>query len=149
MFLKLPNDQWTLTNHSNDDIAQYVFKRTEITDSEGHKTIPAIMLYIEDASKYNGDAILYSINKRVSFMEMGVKINTTLIQSDDNYPLSYKNGYFMETSYSSGGLEHILYMIHFITEDNKGIQLYLDMTKDIADEYEAEFWTTINSLLKL
>jgi len=149
MFLKLPNDEWYLAHQSSTGTTQYIFKRNEITNSEGQKIVPAIMLYIEDVTKYNGDATLFSINKRTPFIEKGIKINTTLIQSNEDYPLSYKNGYFMKATYLSNGEKHIFYMIHFITSNNKGVQLYLDMTEDIADEYETEFWTTIKSLKKL
>jgi len=149
MFLKLPNDEWNLAHQSNGGTTQYIFKRNEITDSNGRKIVPAIMLYIEDATKYNGDATLFSINKRTPFMEKGIKINTTLIQSNAAYPLNYKNGMFMKATYSANEEEHIFYMIHFITDNNKGVQLYMDMTKDIAGEYESEFWTTIKSIKKL
>jgi antitoxin component YwqK of YwqJK toxin-antitoxin module len=149
IFLKLPNDEWDLANQSNVGITQYIFKRNEIIDTDGRKVVPAIMLYIEDATKYKGDVTVYSITKRTPFMEKGIIIETTLIQSDENYPLSFKNGYFMKATYSSGGIDHIFYMIHLITDDNKGVQIYMDMTKDIAGEYESEFWTTIKSLHKL
>lgn len=149
IFLKLPNDEWNLANQSNEGITQYIFKRNEIIDPDGRKVVPAIMLYIEDATEYKGDATVYSISKRTPFMEKGIKIETTLIQSDKNYPLSFKNGYFMKATYSSEGLDHILYMIHLITDDDIGVQIYMDMTTDIAGEYESEFWTTIKSLRKL
>lgn len=149
IFLKLPNDEWYLANQSNEGMTQYIFKRNEIIDPEDRKIVPAIMLYIEDASNYKGDATIFSIAKRTPFMEKGIKIETTLIQSDKNYPLSFKNGYFMKASYSSSGLDHIFYMIHFITDDDNAVQIYMDMTKDIAGEYESEFWTTIKSLREL
>jgi transcriptional antiterminator len=41
---------------------------------------------------------------------------------------------------------HNLYMIHIINKDSKGIQIYLDMTKDIEKDYEQEFWTVIRSI---
>jgi hypothetical protein len=52
-------------------------------------------------------------------------------------------------SYSDKGLGHILYMVYIITKEDKGIQLYMDMTKDIADKYEQEFWTTLQSIKEL
>lgn len=39
--------------------------------------------------------------------------------------------------------------IKHVNANNKGIQIYLDMTKDTAEDYESEFWTTINSIKKL
>ena len=146
MFLRLPNTDWNLTDKVDGDLTQYYFKRSPITDKNGMEIVPAIMVFVEDASKYEQDVTLYSIWKRKPFMEKGIKIEETLIQDNENYPLTYKNAYFMKCSYSTNGLDHIFYMIHIINKENKGIQIYLDMTKDIATEYESEFWTTIKSI---
>ena len=149
LFLKLPNDEWELDHHSTEGVVQYIFKRNELTNSAGLKIKPAIMLFIEDAQEYNGDVTLFSINKRIPFISKGIEINSTQIHSDKEYPLSYKNSLFMKTSYTSKGLEHVFYMIHIITKNNKGVQLYLDMTKDLEKEYISEFWTTIRSIKEL
>lgn len=146
MFLKLPNSDWDLSEKIDGDLTQYYFKRTPIADKNGIDIIPAIMVFIEDASKYEQDVTLYSIWKRKPFMEKGIKIEQTLIQDNEDYPLTYKNAYFTKCSYTSNGLDHIFYMIHIINKESKGIQIYLDMTKDIADDYESEFWTTIKSI---
>lgn len=146
LFLKLPNSEWSLTDKIDGELTQYYFKRSPITDKNGMKIIPAIMVFVEDASKYKQDVTLYSIWKRKPFMEKGIKIEQTLIQDNEDYPLTYKNALFTKCSYTSNGLDHIFYMIHIINKDNKGIQIYLDMTKDIADEYESEFWITIKSI---
>jgi len=146
MFLKLPNSNWNLTDKIDGNIAQYYFKRMPIIDKNGNKIIPAIMVFVENASKYEQDVVLYSVCKRKPFVENGIKIEETLIQENENYPLTYKNALFMKSSYTSGGLDHILYMMHIITKENKGIQVYMDMTKDIVVDYESEFWTTIKSM---
>jgi antitoxin component YwqK of YwqJK toxin-antitoxin module len=146
MFLKLPNTNWNLTDKIDGELTQYYFKRSPIIDKNGMEIVPAIMVFVEDASKYKQDVTLYSIWKRKPFLEKGIKIEETLIQDNENYPLTYKNAYFIKCSYSSNGLDHIFYMIHIINKENKGIQIYLDMTKDIATEYESELWTTIKSI---
>lgn len=146
MFLKLPNSDWSLTEKIDGDLIQYYFKRTPITDKNGMEIIPAIMVFVEDASKYEQDVTLYSIWKRKPFMEKGIQIEETLIQDNENYPLTYKNAYFTKCSYTSNGLDHVFYMIHIINKENKGIQIYLDMTKDLVDDYESEFWKTIKSI---
>ena len=146
IFFKLPNDNWSLSDQSNQTITQYIFKRKEIVDPDGNKIVPAIMLYIEDASKFKGDVTLFSMQKQQQFINAGIKVNRILIQDSDDFPLTYKNAYFVECSYNSNGLDHLFYMIHLITKDNKGVQLYLDMTANITEEYEQEFWTTIKSL---
>lgn len=149
LFLKLPNDEWKLDEQSDEGIIQYTFKRNEVVDPDGNKIVPAIMLYIEDASKFNGDVTMFTMQKQQQFIKAGVKVDRMLVQDQEDYPLTFKKGYFIKSTYSSNGLDHIFYMIHIITEDNKGIQLYLDMTTGIESEYESEFWTTIKSLRKL
>ena len=149
MFLKLPNNEWKLTEKKIDNIIQYYFKRKAIIDKNGKNIIPAIMVFVEDASDYNQDVTLYSATKRIPFMKKGTIIEEVLIQDSENYPLTYKNAYFIKCSYTSNGLEHVFYMIHIINEQNKGIQIYLDMTKDIAADYETEFWETIKSIREI
>ena len=149
MFIKLPNDEWRLAQQPNKSQTGYIFKRTPVTDAQGDSIIPAIMVFVDDAKEYKKDVTLYSINKRAPIMSKGVKIDSTLIQSDRDYPLTYKNAFFMKASYTEKGLDHILYMIHIINKDDKGIQIYLDMTKGIADKCEDEFWTTIQSIKEI
>jgi hypothetical protein len=146
MTLTLPNQKWKLATHSDTGPAEYVFKREPITDSSGRQIIPAIMVYVEDAEKYQQDVTLFSITKSGPFLQRGVKIDQTLIQSKKEYPLTYKNAFFIKASYTQGGLAHILYMIHIINKGNKGIQVYLDMTKELEEKYGQEFWTTIRSI---
>lgn len=149
MFLKLPNSEWKLTEKIEGTTTQYYFKRNPVIDKNGLEIIPAIMVFVEDASKYEQDATLYSAWKRKPFMEQGVKIDEILIHENENYPLPYKNAYFNKCSYTSEGFDHVFYMIHILNKDDKGIQVYLDMTKDIAEDYESEFWTTIQSIKEL
>jgi hypothetical protein len=52
----------------------------------------------------------------------------------------------MKASYTQNGIDHIFYMAHIIDKHDQGIQLYLDMTKDLGDQYEEEFLTTIRSI---
>jgi len=147
MFLQLPNDEWFLTDHSDKGLIHYIFKRNEIVDSLGRSIIPAIMLYIDDVKDYNNDLITYSLNKRIIFKD--VKVQKTFVPSDKYFPLSYKNAIVMITSYTDKGINHILYIAYIINDDNIGIQIYMDMTKDIADKYEKEFWTTLQSIKEM
>lgn len=146
MFIQLPNDEWSLTNKVTNDLTQYIFKRNEIIDSLGRTIIPAIMLYIEDAKEYDQDLVQYSIRKRMMFKSVSLKVDSIITPSSNDYPIPYENSLITLTSYSDKGFDHILFMIHIITKENKGIQLYMDMTKELAAEYEQEFWTTLKSL---
>ena len=151
MFLQLPNYEWFLANYSDKKVTQYIFKRNKIIAPNGKSIVPAIMLYIEDAKDYNQDVILYSLQKRLAFSKINLQINSKiLIPADKEFPFSsFKNAMLITASYSDNDFEHIFYMVYIITEENKGIQLYMDMTKDIAEKYEKEFWTTLQSIKEL
>jgi hypothetical protein len=147
MYIRMPNAEWQLTNGPDGKIVQYIFKRSAIKDSDGRQIIAAIIVYVEDATKYKQDVTLYSIEKRMQFQGRGIKVEKVYIHENKDYPLTYKNGYLTTCSYTdSNGLDHILHMIHIINKDNIGIQVYMDMTKSIAAEYEKEFWITMRSL---
>ena len=144
--LKLPNEKWKLSNDDGNRKEGYFFKREPFIDSNGRKIIPAIMLFIEDATSFKKDVVLFSRVKRQSFLDKGATLDETLIQSDKKYPLQIKNGMFLRCSYKRNDIDHILYMVHIITKRDKGVQLYLDMTADIAEVCEPEFQVAMRSL---
>lgn len=146
MFIKLPNSDWELTEKTEGPAAEYLFKRSPVKDGEGRQIIAAIMVYVEDATKYEQDVTLFSIEKRLPFQQKGVKVDKISIHENQDYPISYKNNYLTICSYTDNGLDHVLYMIHIINKENKGIQIYMDMTKSIYDKYGQEFWTAMKSI---
>jgi hypothetical protein len=146
LFVKFPNSNWDLANKEEGRLTQYIFKRKAITDNKERQIIPAVIICIEDASAYKQDVMLYSIERQKSFINMGVKIDTISIQSNAGYPLSYKNSCIYKCHYTDNETNHILYMIHIINKENKGIQIYLDMTQELAGEYEHEFIAVIKSI---
>lgn len=146
LLFDLPNDKWHPSQETDSTHGVYFFKREAVTDKEGRSIIPAIMFFIEDAKTYHQDVVEYSIVKRMPFMKNGVSIDQTLIHTDKGYPLTYANALFMKASYTQDSIGHVIYMIHIINKQDQGIQLYLDMTKDLGDAYEKEFFTTMRSL---
>ena len=144
---ELPNDQWNLV--VDNPPAQYLFKRNPITNSTGAQIVPVIMLYSEDATNYAGNIAIFSSKKMQPFLNRGVRVPRILSWHEKEYPLIFKNALFMRGEYSSKDVEHIIYMIYIIDKYNHGIQVYLDMTKDIAPQYENEFLKTIKSLREL
>ena len=144
--IQLPNEEWELASKGEGNMTSYIFKRNPITDSEGREIIPAIMIFIEDASKYEQDVTSYTLAKRLQFQGKGITVDNVMIHENEDYPISYKNSFFTMCSYTDNGLAHILYMIHIITEENKGIQIYMDMTKDLVNDYSGEFWSAMKSI---
>ncbi len=149
LFIKLPNSEWKLAEKTEGPTTGYIFKRNEIKSPKGNFIIPAIMIYTENASQYDGDIINYSINKRLAFSNIGLKFDKILVQNSKDYPLTFKNAIFMKAAYNAGGEEHLLYMIHIINSKDQGIQVLMDMTKDIAGKYEDEFMSAVKSLREL
>ncbi|GGA88810.1 hypothetical protein [Puia dinghuensis] len=144
--LQLPNDKWKPSAETDSTRGIYFFKRKPVTDPHGRAIIPAIMLFVEDARKFHGDIVEFSINKRAQFQGRGVKTDTTMFPTNKGFPLTYQDALLMRCSYTSNGLDHVLYMIHIIDKHNEAIQFYLDMTKDLGEQYEKEFQTTIRSI---
>jgi len=142
LFFQLPNDEWHLA--VNEAPNHYIFKRKSVTDSQQREIIPAIMVYVTDAKKYDQNITKFSEDILKRFPDLTIVATTKW--GDQGFPLPYNNALFLSCKYSQNDVEHILYMIHIINSDNMGIQMYLDMTKDITEKYENEFWTTIKSI---
>ncbi|MBS1503040.1 MAG: hypothetical protein JST32_13315 [Bacteroidetes bacterium] len=79
-------------------------------------------------------------------IDNGVTTNRMLIQDDKDYPLTYRNAIFVDGKYTSRGIEHVIYLIYIIDKHDNGIQVYLDMTKEVAGVYGQEFWDVIHSI---
>lgn len=142
LYIKLPNDEWFLA--VNESPNHFIFKRHAIIDSNQREIIPAIMIYFEDAKPYKQNLNNYSndLLKKFTIIE---NIKTEKF-GDKDYPICYKNSILYKFKYKQNNLEHVLYIVHIINSEDVGIQIYLDLTKDISKQYESEFLTTIKSI---
>ncbi|TKG97447.1 toxin-antitoxin system YwqK family antitoxin [Puteibacter caeruleilacunae] len=138
MEIQFPSTKWQLASKTPGNMTGYIFKREEIIDKNGQKIIPAVMIYTEDASKYQ-DIMVFSVDKQMPLRSKGVQINETLIHENDNYPIGYKKSILYKCSYRQGEFDHILYMAHIVTKNKIGVQILMDMTKGISNDYENEF----------
>lgn len=137
---------WQLATQQGGDFAQYIFKRNPIVNDRGLNIVPAVMIFVEDARRYNQDIVLYTTNKGRPFEGRNLLVDRMLIHSSEDYPLSFKNSLIKLCSYTDADMDHVLYMIYLITTDNKGVQIYMDMTRDVANPYLDEFWTAMKSI---
>lgn len=144
--LQLPNDKWKPSAETDSSQGVFFFKREPIKDTHNRSIIPAIMVFVEDAKKYNEDLILFSTEKQMSLRKRGLDIDTMQIPTDKGCPLTYRNGIFFKGSYTQNGIAHIMYLIYLIDKEKHGIQLYLDMTADLGGQYEEELLATIRSV---
>jgi hypothetical protein len=67
--LQLPDDNWHPSAETDTAHGINFFKRNPVTDAKGRQIIPAIMVFVEDAKKYNGDIVTFSGVKRAPFMK--------------------------------------------------------------------------------
>jgi antitoxin component YwqK of YwqJK toxin-antitoxin module len=143
--IQFPSTKWRLADKAKGKMTGYVFKREPILNKNGQHIIPAVMIYTEDASSYE-DFMVFSINKQMPFRSKGVQVNETLIHENDDYPIKTKSSILYKCSYQQANVPHIFYMVHIITKNKIGVQILMDMTKDIAEEYESEFVEILKSL---
>jgi antitoxin component YwqK of YwqJK toxin-antitoxin module len=153
LYIKLPNSFWSLADKRTNGRTQYIFRREPIIDSLGRAITPSIMLFVEDASQYKQDVTQFSIVRQTQIKEQGVETEKILTpDNDEDYPLSIKKSYIFKCHYTDGTsvrLEHLLYMVYIITREDKGIQMYMDMTKSVAPGYEEEFISIIKSMKEI
>jgi antitoxin component YwqK of YwqJK toxin-antitoxin module len=153
IYIKLPNSYWRLAEKYTGIKTRYVFQREPVIDSLGRAITPSITIYAEDASQYKQDITQFSIVKQTPIKDQGVEAEKMLTADNDaNYPLSIKRSYIFKCRYTDGTklrLDHLLYMVYIITMEDKGIQIYMDMTQSIAPGYEQEFISTIRSLKEI
>ena len=139
----LPNKKWKLNvKDKNEDKLVYIYKREPITDSQQRKVVPNIAFIIEEVQD-STDIIIYSLNKR---MNAPFEINQVFTHEGSNSKinLSYAIGY-KGTYHDKSEIEHTVYVIHIIN-NNKGVQVILDMTSEVFVKYEKEFLKTMKSL---
>ena len=144
--LMLPDSSWHSSHETDTAKGIYFFKRNPVIDSQDRSIIPAIMVFVEDATKYEGDLVTFSVNKLAKFAHRGIHMDEAMFPINKDCPLTYKNGMVEKCSYTDQNIQHRIYMIFLIDKQNHGIQMYLDMTKSIGKKYEDEFVDVIRSI---
>ena len=140
---KLPNEKWELkdSQKANGKVV-YFYKREPIIDSKNRSIIPNISFIIEDVDK-STDVVLYSAQKRLS-----APFDVKEVFTYEDSLINYKNAIGYKGIYSDkNGIEHTVFVIHLINED-KGVQIFFDITTELFSEYEDEFITTMQSINK-
>ncbi|HEV3411142.1 MAG TPA: hypothetical protein VG101_01635 [Puia sp.] len=144
--LQLPDSNWYASHETDTAKGIYFYKRNPVIDSEGRSIIPAIMVFVEDATRYDGDVITFAAAKLGQFSNRGIRIDQIMIHSTKDCPLKYKNGLLEICSYTDNNIDHRIYMIFLMDKEKHGFQIYLDMTKSIGKKYEDEFQDVIRSI---
>lgn len=141
--MDLPNDSWSLADKKNErNMAVYIYKRQPIEDAEGRQIIPNIAVIIEDVEK-DLDVIAYTALKRSK-----VSFEVLKVYTHHEGQIAYENAIGYKGKYTDkGGLDHTIYVLHGIN-GRKGFQLICDVTTNIHDKVEAEFFSTLKSIRK-
>lgn len=142
--LTLPNSEWSLKKKVEDPATQYFFVRSKIQDDHGQSSTPNIYVVVEDASRYV-DVNQFSKEKQKEFNKFNLEIKETLTRKDKDYPLGDMDAIFIKSTVELG-TNQVLYMIHLINKEKKGVQIYLYMDENRYEEYGSELWTTIKSI---
>jgi hypothetical protein len=162
--VRLPNTSWYLAQ--NDAPDHYIFKRKPLFDPQGQSITPAIIIYVEtkdDVKAEMGQVYTdHPVNDLRDYFEAfwsakmtpmeknGIKISKISTIDDKDYPLSYRNiSVFVKGGYSLDGFDHILYMAYIMDKQNRGIQVYMDMTTGIQNVCDKEFMDFIRSLKEI
>jgi len=141
--LQLPNDSWAMTEQQEKDgRAAVFFKREPITDSEGRNIIPNLVIISEPVEEET-NVILFSASKRALIPFSVEKVFT---HEDESPILTYENAIGYEGTYTDKlSLKHSVYVIHLL-DGTTGVQIIMDMTSSLIEEYGKEFIRAISSI---
>lgn len=148
IILKAFNFKWFLSKKTAGEKTEYIFKREAIINKQGKKITPTIKIYAEDATGYP-DVTIFSTAKKIKMKSEGIVIDEELSPKSMNYPIPIKNSILYKCHYGKNGQEHLFYMAYILTKSNKGIQLYMDIPKDLENDYVHEFKETLKGLEEL
>ncbi len=141
LVFEIPNEEWFRNKLvDNGKFIWHSFQRNPIENKNGIKIFPNISFIIEDIGDLS-DVIIYSMQKRQSR-----PFDVDSVYSHDSSNLRLKNavGYLGKTKYEDGS-KHTVLVVHAIV-DKKGVQIVMDMTSDLFEEYGNEFGTALEKI---
>lgn len=139
----LPNEKWKLeiNDKTKSGGILYMYTRTPIINKQNQEIQPVIAFIIEDLPNDSIDLVTYSILKRSD-----TPLEVKEIFTWEKNKLVFKNAIGYKSIYNDkNNTEHTTYVIHLIN-DHKGVQVIMDITSDLFNEYEEEFLKTLKSI---
>lgn len=139
----LNDSLWKRNTNQNDHVQNaivYRFKRVPIETPDGKQVIPNITVVIETVQD-SMDIMIFSATKRVKTpfdVEEVITADKGLLQYQN--AIGYRGGYTDRT-----GIRHSIIIIYLINK-NKGVQIVMDITRELYDEYRGEFDDLIRSI---
>ena len=141
LIFEIPNGEWMRNKlQKNKNIEWHSFKRKGIKNDDGIMIYPNISFLIEEVGDVN-DVIIYSMQKR---QKMPFNVDSVFTYEKTDLNLKNAVGYLGNTTYQNG-TKHTVLIVHALL-DNKGVQIVMDMTSDLFDEYGDEFWKALSGI---
>ena len=118
----------------------YRYSRSAIETQDGNKVIPAITVIVESMQD-SFDVMVFSAMKRV---KMPFDIEEVI--TPDKGLLQYQNAIGYRAGYTDrSSVRHTIIIIYLVNK-TKGVQVVMDITRDLFDEYRGEFDEVIRSI---
>ncbi len=141
----LPNNKWYLTSVKNTTVPViYTYKRDEIKDKAGRTIIPNIAFIIQDLPD-SIDLVNYSLMNR---QKLSFEVDEVFDCISHPEMICHKNALGFKAHYESNHLRHNIYYLNII-HAHKGIQVVMDITADLFEEYKSEFQKAILSIANI
>jgi len=77
-------------------------------------------------------------------MNIPFEMDSTFTHEDGSLKIKNAIGYLGQKFYKDSS-KHAVLIVHALV-DNKGIQIIMDMTSDLYDEYGKEFWLALEGI---
>jgi hypothetical protein len=130
----------TSQNDNTNNATVYRYKRIPIETSDGRQVIPNITVVVETVQD-SLNVMVFSAMKRVKTPFDVEEVFTSekgLLQYQN--AIGYRGGYTDKT-----GIRHTILIIYLINK-NKGVQMVMDITRELYDDYKGEFEDVIRSI---
>jgi len=142
----LNDSLWKRNANQNDHIQNaiiYRYKRTPIETSDGKQVIPNITVVVETV-KDSLDIMVFSAMKKIK-----TPFDVEEVITPDKGLLQYQNAIGYRGEYTDRtGIRHSIIIIYLINK-NKGVQMVMDITRELYDEYRGEFDDVIRSIVAI
>jgi hypothetical protein len=143
---KLNDSLWKRNTSQNDNTKSatvYRYNRVQIETTDGKPVIPTIAVVIESIQD-STDIMVFSAMKKVK-----TPFDVEEIFTSAKGLLQYENAIGYRGGYSDrNGVRHSIIVIYLINK-NKGVQMVMDITRELYDEYKGEFEDVIRSIMAI
>ncbi|RKD96874.1 toxin-antitoxin system YwqK family antitoxin [Marinifilum flexuosum] len=141
LLFDIPNNEWFRNKYiRKNNVSWHSFQRNPIKNENGVDILPNISFLIEEKVDLD-DVILYSMEKR---QKMSFEVDSTFIHDSGRLKIKNAIAYSGYTIYEDGSRHNVL-IVHALI-DKKGIQIVMDITSDLYEEYGNEFWLALDNI---